>query len=82
MRLEQQPPQARIGLRHMRKIEDIESDIIRTAIAHYDGHMSEVVRRLGIGRLPLYRKLKEFELEATVQQTDGTPESSDERKVG
>ena len=29
----------------------------------YDGHMSEVARRLGIGRSTLYRKLKEFGLE-------------------
>ena len=33
------------------------------AIARYDGHMSEVARRLGIGRSTLYRKLKEFGLE-------------------
>ena len=33
------------------------------AIDHYDGHMSEVARRLGIGRSTLYRKLKEFGLE-------------------
>jgi DNA-binding phage protein len=33
------------------------------AIARYEGHMSEVARRLGIGRSTLYRKLKEFGLE-------------------
>ena len=33
------------------------------AIGRYDGHMSEVARRLGIGRSTLYRKLKEFGLE-------------------
>jgi DNA-binding NtrC family response regulator len=33
------------------------------AIARYDGHMSEVARRLGIGRSTLYRKLKELGLE-------------------
>ena len=48
----------------MRKLEDIEAEIIRMAIARYDGHMSEVARRLGIGRSTLYRKLKEFGLEA------------------
>ncbi len=48
---------------HMRKMEDMESEIIRMAIARYDGHMSEVARRLGIGRSTLYRKLKEFGLE-------------------
>ncbi len=48
---------------HMRKLEEIESEIIRLAISRYDGHMSEVARRLGIGRSTLYRKLKEFGLE-------------------
>jgi DNA-binding NtrC family response regulator len=50
---------------HMRKMEDMEAEIIRLAIARYDGHMSEVARRLGIGRSTLYRKLKEFGLEET-----------------
>jgi|GEM_PF-3552982 len=48
---------------HMRRMEDLESEIIRTAISRYDGHMSEVARRLHIGRSTLYRKLKEFGLE-------------------
>jgi DNA-binding NtrC family response regulator len=48
---------------HIRKFETLESEIIRMAIARYDGHMSEVARRLGIGRSTLYRKLKEFGLE-------------------
>jgi DNA-binding NtrC family response regulator len=48
---------------HIRKFEDLESEIIRMAISRYDGHMSEVARRLGIGRSTLYRKLKEFGLE-------------------
>jgi DNA-binding NtrC family response regulator len=47
----------------MRKLEDIESEMIRLAISRYDGHMSEVARRLGIGRSTLYRKLKELGLE-------------------
>jgi DNA-binding NtrC family response regulator len=48
---------------HIRKFEELESEIIRMAISRYDGHMSEVARRLGIGRSTLYRKLKEFGLE-------------------
>src|SRR6185312_4106725 len=44
---------------HIRKFEEMESEIIRMAISRYDGHMSEVARRLGIGRSTLYRKLKE-----------------------
>ncbi len=48
---------------HMRRLEDVESEMIRLAISRYDGHMSEVARRLGIGRSTLYRKLKELGLE-------------------
>jgi DNA-binding NtrC family response regulator len=48
---------------HMRKLEELESEIIRLAILRYDGHMSEVARRLAIGRSTLYRKLKELGLE-------------------
>jgi DNA-binding NtrC family response regulator len=49
---------------HMRKLEELESEMIRLAISRYDGHMSEVARRLGIGRSTLYRKLKELGLES------------------
>jgi DNA-binding NtrC family response regulator len=41
----------------MRPLEDIENEVIRFAIAHYRGQMSEVARRLKIGRSTLYRKL-------------------------
>jgi DNA-binding NtrC family response regulator len=42
----------------VRPIEDIETDVIRFAITHYRGQMSEVARRLKIGRSTLYRKLE------------------------
>lgn len=42
---------------HIRPLEDIEADVIRLAIGHYRGRMTEVARRLGIGRSTLYRKL-------------------------
>src|SRR3954454_19191632 len=45
---------------HLRLLEDIEADIIRLAIGHYRGRMTEVARRLGIGRSTLYRKLGEL----------------------
>ena len=45
---------------HMRPLEEIEADIIRMAIGHYRGRMTEVARRLGIGRSTLYRKLGEM----------------------
>jgi DNA-binding NtrC family response regulator len=42
----------------VRPLEEIEADAIRFAIAHYRGQMSEVARRLRIGRSTLYRKLE------------------------
>nr|WP_106639878.1 sigma-54 dependent transcriptional regulator [Allosphingosinicella vermicomposti] len=45
---------------HLRPLEDIEADVIRLAIGHYRGRMTEVARRLGIGRSTLYRKLSEL----------------------
>jgi len=47
----------------VRPLEEIESEIIRFAIAHYRGQMSEVARRLKIGRSTLYRKLESLERE-------------------
>ncbi len=48
---------------HLRTLGAIESDLIQFAIDTYSGHMSEVARRLGIGRSTLYRKVREHELE-------------------
>lgn len=45
---------------HLRPLEEIEADIIRLAIGHYRGRMTEVARRLGIGRSTLYRKLSDL----------------------
>jgi len=45
---------------NVRPLADVENELIRLAIDHYNGQMSEVARRLGIGRSTLYRKLKEM----------------------
>ena len=47
----------------VRPLAEIEAEVIRLAIAHYDGHMSQVARKLRIGRSTLYRRLKDFGLE-------------------
>jgi DNA-binding NtrC family response regulator len=47
------------GAGEMRPLDDMENEIIRFAIAHYRGQMSEVARRLKIGRSTLYRKIDE-----------------------
>jgi DNA-binding NtrC family response regulator len=52
----------------IKRLEDIEAEIIRFALGHYRGHMSEVSRRLGIGRSTLYRKLKELGLEGEAEE--------------
>jgi DNA-binding NtrC family response regulator len=43
----------------VRPLDEMETEIIRFAISHYRGQMSEVARRLKIGRSTLYRKLDE-----------------------
>ncbi|MDO1559388.1 sigma-54 dependent transcriptional regulator [Brevundimonas sp. 2R-24] len=48
---------------HLRKLEEVERDLIQHAIDVYAGHMTEVARRLGIGRSTLYRKVREQGLE-------------------
>jgi DNA-binding NtrC family response regulator len=47
----------------VRSLEEIESEVIRFAINHYRGQMSEVARRLHIGRSTLYRKLDNLGLD-------------------
>jgi len=48
---------------HLRSLQEIEKDLIALAIETYEGKMSEVARRLGMGRSTLYRKLREHDLE-------------------
>ena len=47
----------------LRSLEAMEADMIRLALGRYRWHMTEVARRLGIGRSTLYRKMREFGLE-------------------
>jgi DNA-binding NtrC family response regulator len=46
----------------VRRLETLEAETIRFALSHYRGQMSEMARRLGIGRSTLYRKMKEYGL--------------------
>jgi DNA-binding NtrC family response regulator len=62
----------------MRPLEHIEADAIRFAIAHYRGQMSEVARRLQIGRSTLYRKLDSLGLGHTASES----ESADDVAAG
>ncbi|CAD7041010.1 sigma-54-dependent Fis family transcriptional regulator [Pseudorhizobium endolithicum] len=44
----------------VRKLSDVEEELIRFALKFYRGQMSQVARKLGIGRSTLYRKLKDY----------------------
>jgi DNA-binding NtrC family response regulator len=57
----------------VRPLEELEAEVIRFAIARYRGQMSEVARRLRIGRSTLYRKLDELGLGAA---KSGEPEEN------
>jgi DNA-binding NtrC family response regulator len=55
---------------HMRPLDAIEAEAIRFAIRHYGGQMSEVARRLHIGRSTLYRKLDSLGLDAPMPRAE------------
>ena len=44
----------------VRRLDHLEAETIRFALAHYHGQMSAISRKLGIGRSTLYRKMKEY----------------------
>ena len=54
---------------HVRALAEIEAEAVRFAISHYRGQMSEVARRLHIGRSTLYRKLDSLGLDAEISNT-------------
>jgi DNA-binding NtrC family response regulator len=72
------PVQILDGRGHLRTLEEIERDLIQLAIGIYAGHMSEVARRLGIGRSTLYRKVRENGLEGLMKggEADGENEEA------
>jgi DNA-binding NtrC family response regulator len=47
----------------IRTLEAMEADMIRLALGRYRGHMTEVAKRLKIGRSTLYRKMQDYGLE-------------------
>ena len=66
---------------NVRTMEAIETDVLKFAIRHHRGQMTDVARRLGIGRSTLYRKLKELGLDDSAagmpsEGGDGKPEAA------
>jgi DNA-binding NtrC family response regulator len=57
----------------IRPLEDMETEVIRFAITHYRGQMSEVARRLRIGRSTLYRKLDQLGLDPEISEAEPLP---------
>jgi DNA-binding NtrC family response regulator len=57
----------------IRPLDEIEAEVIRFAINHYRGQMSEVARRLHIGRSTLYRKLENLGLDGEKPGPEGEP---------
>jgi DNA-binding NtrC family response regulator len=55
---------------NVRSLAEVELAMIQFAIDHYEGQMSEVARRLGIGRSTLYRKLKEYGIDPDAGRSD------------
>ena len=55
----------------LRELAELERDFIQLAIDHYEGHMSEVSRQLGIGRSTLYRKVREYDLKTSDEKEAG-----------
>jgi len=55
---------------NVRSLAAVELEMIKFAIDRYNGQMSEVARRLGIGRSTLYRKLKEHGIDPEAGRVD------------
>jgi DNA-binding NtrC family response regulator len=62
----------------VRPLEEMEHEIIRFAISHYRGQMSEVARRLKIGRSTLYRKLDD----ASAREEASGPDAGSAEEAG
>jgi DNA-binding NtrC family response regulator len=65
----------------VRPLEELEAELIRYAITHYRGQMSEVARRLRIGRSTLYRKLEALGLNTEPAEGDSETVASERQPL-
>jgi DNA-binding NtrC family response regulator len=65
----------------VRPLEQVEAELIRYAITHYRGQMSEVARRLQIGRSTLYRKLEALGLNNERAEEDSDPVAAERQPL-
>ena len=48
-----------------RKIKDVERELVKATLAHYDGHQGHTAKALGITYKTLYNKLRRYAEEAS-----------------
>lgn len=60
----------------IRRFEALEEEALRFALDHYRGQLSEVARRLGIGRSTLYRKLRQYSIATPQLRTEDGQEAT------
>jgi DNA-binding NtrC family response regulator len=60
----------------IRRFEALEEEALRFALDHYRGQLSEVARRLGIGRSTLYRKLRQYSIVTPQLRTEDGQEAT------
>jgi len=60
----------------IRRLDQLEAETIRFALAHYRGQMSAVARKLGIGRSTLYRKMKEYGFHVAEAESAGSEDDA------
>ncbi len=51
-----------------KSLADVESDVIRQALEYYNWHISQVAKKLKIGRSTLYRKMAEYNIKEPGQK--------------
>jgi len=53
---------------HIRPFSEIEKLVLDAAMQRYGGHLSEIARRLGIGRTTLYRKIETYQIKERFEE--------------